>query len=125
MELQPFVNSDRPVILSSAFLYTATQLNVKTPIHDVWAWDRHIDGGPEAGLRAMLQLRPTKMVLTQFDYYRGIFTPVIEQLSHHPEFVTIRIKNNARIPTPDSIPSLQRVIQHISWAPVIIDLDWK
>jgi hypothetical protein len=39
--------------------------------------------------------------------------------------VDIHVRNLAQVRSPDSMPSLQRVLQHISWAPVIVDLDWK
>jgi hypothetical protein len=39
--------------------------------------------------------------------------------------VDIHVRNLALVRSPDSLPSLQRVLQHISWAPVIVDLDWK
>jgi hypothetical protein len=35
-ELQPFAKTDEPVILSSAFLYEATRLDVKNPLHADW-----------------------------------------------------------------------------------------
>ena len=43
----------------------------------------------------------------------------------HPELAETRIRDLAAVRPPDAIPSLQRVVQHISWAPVIVDLDWK
>jgi hypothetical protein len=63
-------------------------------------------------------------VLTQFDYYRS-FERVLAQLRQHPELAAIRVRDLAEIKPPDAIPALSRVVQNISWAPVIVDLDWK
>ena len=124
-ELQPYVTSDRPVAISSAFLYAAAEFGVKNPIHSDWVWDWHIDGSTEAGLKGMVKMHPTKLVLTQFDYYRGMLTPIIEQLQKHPELVTVHVRDSATFKTPDSISSFQKVVQHISWAPIIVELEWK
>ena len=72
----------------------------------------------------MVRLRPPKLVLNQFDYYRA-FVPLLEKLRRHPELVQVQVRDFAAVRTPDSIPSLQRVVQHISWAPVIVDLHWQ
>jgi len=69
-------------------------------------------------------LQPTKLVLTQFDYYRS-FAVLMRQLESQPDMVEVRIRNLAAIKPPDAIPSMQRVVQNISWAPVIVDLNWK
>ena len=50
---------------------------------------------------------------------------ILNQLRQHPDLVSVRVRDLSAMRTPDSIPSLQRVIQHVSWAPVIVDLDWK
>jgi hypothetical protein len=39
--------------------------------------------------------------------------------------VEVQVRNLAALRPPDAIPALQRVVQHISWAPVIVDLHWK
>lgn len=123
VELEPFVNSDAPVVISSAYLYSALEFGVRHPIHSDWYYDRGMNG-PDLDLQGMIKLRPPKLVLTQFDYYRG-FTDIIGKLRHHPELVTVTLRDETAVRTPDSIPSMQRVVQHISWAPMIVDLDWK
>ena len=72
----------------------------------------------------LIRLKPVKLVLTQFDYYRS-FLPVLEQLRGKSDLVKITVRDQAAVRTPDSIPSFQRVVQHISWAPVVVDLDWQ
>jgi hypothetical protein len=39
--------------------------------------------------------------------------------------VEFEISNAAQFPPPDSIPKLQKVVQHISWAPVVVTFSWK
>lgn len=122
-ELAPFTRSDQPVLLSSAFLYAAVDLGVKNPVHSDWYFDHsHWTNGVQAA--GLFQCRPPKLILTQFDYYRAFKSP-LDQLRGHPDAVEVRVRNLAAVPPPEAVAVLQRVIQHVSWAPVIIDLDWK
>jgi len=122
-ELAPFVDSNQPVVLSSAFLYRAADLGVKSPINGEWYFD-HAHWTNQAQIAGLIRCQPPKLVLTQFDYYRG-FKLVLEQLRQRPELVEVQVRNLAALRPPDAIPALQRVVQHISWAPVIVDLHWK
>jgi hypothetical protein len=122
-ELNPFIKTNAPVLVSSAFLYSAREFGVQRPIHSDWYFD-HAVWINDAEFNALVRIKPAKLVLTQFDYYRA-FVPVLARLRQSSELVTIRVRDLAAVRTPDSIPSLQRVVQHISWAPVIVDLDWK
>lgn len=121
-ELQPFTTNDTPVVLSSCYLYTAVNLGVKNPVHSDWFFDRALPS-PDADLAGIESLRPAKLILNQFDYYRA-FVPLLARLRQQPGLVTIDVHDESTTRTPDSIPSLQRVVQHISWAPVIVDLEW-
>jgi hypothetical protein len=110
------------VVISSPFLYAAAKHNELSLVHSDWmgkAWANP----PLTDLQALESLRPRKMILSQFDYYRR-HEPVLEQLEKKPDLCDVSITNTARIPAPDSYPSLQRVVQHISWAPIIVDLNW-
>jgi len=122
-EFKPFVESNQPVLVSSPFMYGAAALGVKNPIHSDWYFD-HAHWINNAQMDALARLRPPKLVLSQFDYYRN-FEALLAQIRQHPEMVDIHVRNLALVRSPDSLPSLQRVLQHISWAPVIVDLDWK
>ncbi len=122
-ELEPFTKSARPVLVSSAFLYCAANLGVKNPVHSDWYFD-HANWTNNAEVEGLVRLQPSKLVLTQFDYYRSFVIP-LEQLRQSPELVKIRVRDLATMRVPDAIPSLRRVVQHISWAPVIVDLNWK
>ena len=64
------------------------------------------------------------MILVQYDYYRR-FQGLLQSLQAHPELVTVTINNTAKVTPPDASKSLQRVLQHIAWAPVIVDFKWK
>jgi hypothetical protein len=122
-ELAPFTASDRPILISSAYLYQAVGMGVKQPIHCDWYFDhtQWTNGVQAAGL---MRVRPARLVVTQFDYYRAFATPLAE-LRARPGVVDIRVRNLAAVPVPEAWPSLQRVAQHLSWAPVIVDLDWQ
>ena len=126
-ELEPYAKSDQPILISSAFLYQAADVPVKNPVHCDWYFD-HAHWTNSAQVDALIRLQPPKLVLTQFDYYRSFDgspeTP-LQQLRRHPELVDIKVRNMAALTSPDAIPSMQRVVQQISWAPVIVDLDWK
>ncbi len=122
-EFAPLVPTNGPVFVSSAFLYTAAELNVKNVVSADWYFD-HAHWTNNADVIGLIRARPQKLVLTQFDYYRGFVTP-LEKLRQQPGLVEIRRRDFAVVRTPDLIPSLQRVVQHISWAPVILDLEWK
>jgi hypothetical protein len=122
-ELAPYVNSDRPVLISSAFLYQAVDMGVKNPIHSDWYFD-HAAWTNNAQINGLIRWQPPRLVLTQFDYYRGFEAP-LEQLRQRPDLVAIRVRDLARVRSPDAIPAMRRIVQHLSWAPVIVDLDWK
>jgi MFS family permease len=122
-EFEPFKQSDAPVFVSSAFLYSAAEVGVKNPVHCDWFYD-HAHWTNGAMRSAICLIKPSKLALTQFDYYRS-FQPLLEELKRSPEIVEVTVRDFAKVKTPDSIPSLQRVVQHISWAPVMVDLEWK
>jgi len=122
-ELEPFAKTNTPVIISSAFLYRALALEVQRPIHPDWYYN-HATATADSDIEALKKLRPTKLVLTQFDYYRGI-APVLERLRQETDSVEITVRDQAQLRPPDAIPALSRVVQHISWAPLIVDLNWK
>ena len=123
-ELKNHSSSDkRTMVLSAAFLYEAARHKDITWIHSDWPAKAQ-PGKASTDLAALLDLKPDKLILTQFDYYRR-YEPVIEELKTRPDLVGIEMDNTAKTPPPDSIKSLQRVVQHISWAPVIISFSWK
>jgi len=122
-ELYPLAQTNRRAIVSSAFLYEAARLGVRQAIHSDWLRDHRVEA-PDADVQALHRLRPAKLVLTQFDFHRS-YASTIEQLRQQPELVAVRVRDTAVVPTPDSIPSFRRVVQHISWAPVIVTLSWR
>jgi hypothetical protein len=122
-ELEPFSRTNAPVIISSPFLYSALEFGVRHPIHFDWYFNR-VSTNRDADYASLVEMRPAKIIMTQFDYYRG-FVSMEQRLRSHPELVAIQVRNDAVVKPPDASPSLQRIIQHISWAPVVVDLNWK
>lgn len=111
------------IIMSSAFLYSAAKHGELDLIHSDWMARAHGDSRI-SDAQALLALRPPKLILTQYDYYRR-FQKVLESVKDDPALREIQITNLAHTPAPDSIKSLQQVVQHISWAPVIVNLNWR
>ncbi len=115
--------SNSLVVLSSAYLYEAARHNNVRWVHSDWMTPAE-RGGSNRDLEALISLRPSKLILTQFDFYRR-YEPILTQLKLRPEVSEFRLANLARTPPPDSFKSLQKVVQHVSWAPVIVSLSWK
>lgn len=110
------------VIASSAYLYDVADRTNLNLIHS--DWPAPPGGSVTWESRAFGERRPAKIILTQFDFHRR-FGATLEQLKTHPDLVSLQMTNLARIPPPDSFPRFQRVVQHVSWAPVIVDLKWR
>jgi len=120
-------------VMSSAYLYEAAHYDRLHFIHEDWT---HRAVGPPTALNgdtlALIKLKPAALILTQFDYYRRYEFPPkgrrvapLEELKNMPETVTYTVTNFARVPAPDSFPKFQQVLQHVSWAPVIVKFSWK
>ena len=108
------------VLLSCAYLYEADRHTNAYWIHEDYA-PLHEEGEDYA--RALRRLHAAKLVLTQFDYYRR-YQRVLEEL-RAAGGVQITVTNLAHVRPPDSYEPLQKILQHVSWAPVIVDLEWK
>ena len=108
------------VLLSAAYLYEADRHTNGNWIHEDYATRREEGENYPLALR---RLRVRKLVLTQFDYYRR-YQEVLAELSANGT-VRIAFSDFAQIPPPDSDARLQKILQHVSWAPVIVDLNWK
>ncbi len=111
------------VLMSSAFLYGAAKHDNLTLIHSDWLTRANGDSRISDS-QALLTVKPEKLILTQYDYYRR-FKGVLETVKGSPGLKDIQILDTARTRPPDSYNSLQKVVQHISWAPVIITLTWQ
>jgi hypothetical protein len=110
------------VVLSSAYLYEAARHPGVRWIHADWP------GKPAHNTTwvgdALVNLKPARLIITQFDYYRR-YEGVLAFLQAQPDLVEIKIYNTANTPSPDSFKSFQRVVQHVAWAPVIVDFSWR
>jgi hypothetical protein len=109
------------VIASSAYLYDLAGRTNLHLIHNDWP---AAPGGLDWESQAYALQRPAKIILTQFDFHRR-FGVTVERLKAHPELRSLQLTNLAGVPPPDAFPKLQRVVQHVSWAPVIVDLTWR
>ncbi len=117
--------SGTTVVMSTAYLYDAQKHASLHFIHEDWT---HRADAPAGNLNGdtvgVIKLKPAALILTQFDFYRHYHIPLAE-LNSMPAVVTLTTTNYARVPSPDSFPHFQQVLQHVSWAPVIIQFTWK
>jgi hypothetical protein len=111
------------VVLSSAYLYEAARHEDIRWIHSDWMAPAR-RGGRNTDLEALLSLKPAKLILTQFDFYRR-YRPIISELKSGPGLLEVKLIDTAGTRPPDSFNSLQKIVQHISWAPVIVKLSWR
>lgn len=111
------------VIVSSAYLYDASNRSNLTLIHSDWMHPAKASP-PVTDLQALISLKPRAIILTQFDYYRRYQVTLAEAKTNR-ELAEIKITDTAKIRPPDAYPSFQRVLQQISWAPIIVDLSWR
>ena len=113
------------VVMSTAYLYNAQKHPGLHYIHEDWT---HRADAPSGNLNGdtvgVVKLKPAALILTQFDFYRHFHVPMAE-LGAMPSVVTLTTTNFARFRSPDSYPRFQQVLQHISWAPVIVEFNWK
>ena len=108
------------VLVSSAYLYETAQRTNLTWIHSDWP---NRAASHDGGFSAIEELKPVRLILTQFDYYRR-FEPVLAQFRQQHKEVGVRITNLAQLPPPDARPATRKVVQHISWAPVVVEFSW-
>jgi hypothetical protein len=111
------------VVMSSAFLYGVAHHDDLTFIHSDWMAPSHGDSRI-SDVRALTALKPEKIILTQFDYYRRYQT-VLELAKTNSSLQDVQVINAAHTRAPDSYKSLQQVVQNISRAPVIVNLSWR
>jgi hypothetical protein len=112
------------VVLSSAYLYEAARHPNVRYLHSDWLIGAHRGPQLETDMAGLDLQKPAEFILTQFDYYRR-YKLVFDSAKSDPRVAHIEIENTAKVLPPDAYDSLQRVVQHISWAPVIVRLAWK
>jgi hypothetical protein len=109
------------VAVSAAYLYEAVRHPHVRVVHSDWL------AAPSRGLSradAVVAARPARMILTAFDRYR-FYGEALPELQTRTNVVEVRIESTGRVPVPDASPRLQRVLQHIAWAPVLVELKWN
>lgn len=112
----------RPVVLSSAYLYLAAPPTNLHLIHSDYVV-RPQGRETQSDLVGLITLEPSRLLLTQFDFYRR-YEPVLAELQRTRRDVTVHVTNTARVPAPEAERFTRKLIQHISWAPVIVELSW-
>jgi hypothetical protein len=111
------------VVVSAAYLYETARHDELHWVHADWPGKPGFSGG-DWERDALVALKPAKLIVTQFDYYRR-YEAVLEGLKTRPGLVEVRMENTAKVRAPDSIKRLQKVVQHIAWAPVVVDFSWR
>ena len=111
------------VVLSSAYLYEAASFDHVKLIHSDWMTpadrtNRNTDW------KGLLKLKPELIMVTPFDYYRR-YDVLLERLREHPELASFEVTPSGELTPPDANRSIQRVLQHVSWAPVTIRIRWN
>ncbi len=110
------------VVVSSAYLYDTAQRDDLRWIHSDWP-------GETAGFQtnwerdALIALRPARLIITQFDYYRR-YHGVLADLQRESGRVKLKLQNTAGVAPPDASRLMQKVVQHVSWAPVVVEFTW-
>ena len=113
------------VVMSTAYLYDAQKHPGLNYIHEDWTHRADVPPGKlNDDTVGIIKLKPSALILTQFDFYRHYHVPMAEW-SAMPSVVTLTTTNFARVRSPDSYPRFQQILQHISWAPVVVKFDWK
>jgi hypothetical protein len=111
------------VVLSSAYLYEAARFEHVKLIHSDWM-TRSERASRNTDWEGLLKLKPEMILLTPFDYYRR-YEVLLERLREHPELASFEVTLSSRLTPPDAHRSIQRVLQHVSWAPVTIRILWN
>ena len=112
---------DSTVLLSGAFLYEGMSHRQLRLLHVDWLASYR---KPYNLAERIWSIKPRQLILTQFDYWRR-FKPLLDLYQAHPEIVAVRVRNCATVPPPDQIPGLQKVVQHVAWAPVLVEFSWR
>ncbi len=107
------------VVVSSAFIYGALRHKNLTLIHSDWA----NCPSRESYYEGLLRIQPTLLILTHLDYFRK-YRSLLESLQQNHKVSRVDIIHAGRIPSPDSIEGVGKVLQHISWAPVVVKIKW-
>jgi hypothetical protein len=102
-------------LVSSALLYAASEQTRIPCRHSDWIGAFGV--GPGA-------YRPECLILSAFDYHRR-YRPTLDALAARGEVTVVSVTDDARVAPPDAFPRWQRVVQHVSWAPVVVQLKWR
>lgn len=101
-------------LVSSAFLYAAADQARIRCRHSDWVG---ILGDRQRGFR------PAALIVTRFEYHRR-FEAELAALTATGRLRVAETTMVGTVTPPDASPRWQRIAQHVSWAPVIVRLEW-
>lgn len=110
------------VVSSAAYLYEAAAWDVRA-IHCDWLGVAGLDQ-EKVDWEGLIAAKPPLILLTQFDYYRR-YEPLLNRLKARPDLASVSLRDYARLSPPDANRALRRVAQHLSWAPIILEIEWS
>lgn len=108
------------VFASGAYLYDIAPRTNITWLSASWAWPAT---NSDWKLTAIEHHRPARLFLTPLDYF-GNYETAVAELQRTRTDVDVRITNLASVPSPEHFRFARRVVQYLSWAPVIVEFDW-
>ncbi len=102
------------VMVSSCFLYALTDERERALHHTDWVGP--LTSRPDGRTLDLL-------ILSQMEYHRTIL-PRLEALTAAGKLRVVAIDNHRTLPVPEDFPVLRRLFSHLSWAPVIVHVEW-
>jgi hypothetical protein len=111
------------VVLSSAYLYSSAEVDTVRQYHSDWLAPAE-RSSRNTDWDGLLKLKPELILVTPFDYYRR-YDRLLEQLRARRDLASFEIGFNYKLSPPDANKQIQRVVQHVSWTPVVIRIRWN
>lgn len=102
------------IMVSSCFLYALADERERDLRHTDWS----------GGLAARPAGRTLDwLILSQMDYHRH-FALRLEELASAGQLRVVSVKDHRTLPVPEDFPLLRRLFSHLSWSPVIVQIEW-
>jgi hypothetical protein len=107
-----FVLSAQPVPANDAFFYDGAVVNLL--LHGKYV---------NPALALALPISGTRVFSAYPPLYQGVLWLWMSWFCTSA-LVKMRVVDTAHLRPPDASPTWQRVVQHISWAPVVVTFEW-
>jgi hypothetical protein len=108
------------IFASGAHLYGIANRTNITWLHANWPLPTNLANWQ---ITALEHHHPAKLILTPIDYYMT-YEPALRQMQQTRSDVQIRIITLTKIPPPEATPLTGKLLQYLSWAPIIVDISW-